>query len=272
MALGGREVDFDWLLDIGAGISWSCLQHLRIHRDRTVLLTRPLSDLESLWHQHLDDNTPLQYLLGLCPWRDFDVEVSSEVMIPRQETELLVDLALQRVKGQLIGRWRDLGTGSGAIAISLARALPDWFGHAVDCSINALSLAQKNLSNLAPSKKLRTHLGNWWEPLKPWWGSFDLVISNPPYIPEALLEGLHPVIKDHEPHLALVGGEDGLDCCKEIINGAKDGLRSGGWLVFEHNCDHSERALTLLAEKGFQKIDFYNDLEGVKRFALAQKP
>ena len=246
LALGGRAVDFDWLLDIGAGIGWSYLQRLRIDSDRTVLLHRS--------------------------WRDFDLEVSSEAMIPRQETELLVDLGLHRVKGQSNGRWADLGTGSGAIAISLARALPDWFGHAVDCSKDSLSLAKKNLLNLAPTKRLRTHLGNWWEPLKPWWGTFDLVISNPPYIPEALIEELHPVIRDHEPHLALSGGVDGLCACRELISIAERALSPGGWLLIEHHYDQSELLLELMLDAGLDNVEFEKDLEGVRRFAIGRRP
>ena len=171
------------------------------------------------------------------------------------------------------GIWTDLGTGSGALAIGLARSFPLWMGHCVELSQDALTLAAKNIKNLVGnSSKVSLHLGDWWQPLKPWWGQIDLAIANPPYIPKANFNKLDPVVRNHEPHLALLGGEDGFECCKQIIKGAKDGLRSGGWLVFEHNFDHSERALALLAHIGFQKINFHNYLEGIKRFAVAQKP
>ena len=84
--------------------------------------------------------------------------------------------------------------------------------------------------------------------------------------------GLDRVVRDHEPHLALCGGDDGMDSCREIIRGATRGLCSGGWLVFEHNFDQSERALELLANQGFRKIESFKDLEGINRFACGQKP
>ena len=88
---GGRKVDFDWLLDIAAGVSWSKLQTLILHPENCFSLEIPTEELEVIWESHLKDQTPLQYLISKCPWRDFELEVSSDVLIPRQETELLID-------------------------------------------------------------------------------------------------------------------------------------------------------------------------------------
>ncbi len=269
---GGRDVDIDWLLDIGGGLGWSSLQKLKIFQNTNYELNLSLQRLSELWTIHLEDNVPLQHLVGKCPWRDLELEINSSVLIPRQETELLIDLAVQKFDPSLktFGRWADLGTGSGALAICLARSFPLWSGHAIDSSKEALSLASKNIKNLVDHSNVFLHLGHWWEPLKPWWGEIDLVVANPPYIPEANIKELEPVVRDHEPRVALCGGIDGMDSCREIIKGAKDGLRQGGWIVFEHNFDQSERALDLLNKSGFQEIDSAKDLEGVKRFAFGR--
>ena len=142
---GGRPVDLDWLLDLGAGISWSSLQQLRIDPERTVEARCSLEALEQQWQLHLDQAVPLQHLVGRCPWRDLELEVSAAALIPRQETELLLDLAEQRLGRAQIHRWADLGTGSGALAVAMARAWPDAAGHAVDLSADALGLAERNL-------------------------------------------------------------------------------------------------------------------------------
>ena len=237
---GGRKVDFDWLLDIAAGVSWSKLQSIILNPEHCISLVIETEELEVIWESHIKDKTPLQYLISKCPWRDIELEVSEEALIPRQETELLIDFALKKVSNIDRGRWADLGTGSGAIAVSLAKSLPNWNGHAVDISKDALCLAKRNLESIVPNANVRFALGDWWDPLKRWWGSFDLVLSNPPYIPSYLIEKLEPVVKNHEPHMALDGGEDGMNASKKIILGASNGLSKGGWLILEHHYDQSE--------------------------------
>ena len=140
---GGRKVDIDWLLDIAAGISWTKLQTIILHPEISFLLEISIEELEDIWKSHLKDQIPLQYLIAKCPWRDFELEVSSKALIPRQETELLIDFALEKVKDLNVGRWVDMGTGSGALAISLSKTLPNWSGHAVDISEDALHLAKE---------------------------------------------------------------------------------------------------------------------------------
>ena len=157
---GGRKVDFDWLLDIAAGVSWSKLQNIILTPENLLSLEISTEELEVIWESHLKDQKPLQYLISKCPWRDFELEVSSGVLIPRQETELLIDLALKKVADLRYGRWADLGTGSGPIAISLAKSLPDWKGHAVDISKDALQLAKRNLKALAPNTNVKLSLGD----------------------------------------------------------------------------------------------------------------
>jgi release factor glutamine methyltransferase len=279
LASGGRAVDLDWLLDLVGGLRWADLQALQLDpAARRVQLSCDLAALELLWQRHRKQHEPLQHLVGRCPWRDVELAVSPAALIPRQETELLVDLALARWADQPCGhtvaaqRWADLGTGSGALAVAIARALPHAHGHAVDCSDEALVLARSNLERLAGTAIWQLHHGNWWQPLKPWWGNFRLVVSNPPYIPSAVVDQLDPVVREHEPRLALDGGEDGLDAVRRILAGAAEALAPGGWLLIEHHHDQSEAVLDLCVASGLSRCQTVRDLQGVSRFVCAQRP
>ncbi len=268
---GGRKLDLDWLLDIAAGVSWTKLQKIILNPELYFSLEISTEELESLWELHLEDQIPLQYLISKCPWRDFELEVSSHALIPRQETELLIELAMKKVENLNAGRWADLGTGSAPIAISLAKALPNWEGHAVDISKDALKLAERNLNSHVPNANVKIAIGDWWKPLREWWGSFDLVLSNPPYIPSELIEDLEPVVKNHEPRIALDGGSDGMHASKQIILGALKGLAEGGWLILEHHYDQSEKLTSFMKNIGMEDVSFEKDLNGYKRYALCRR-
>ena len=272
LARGGSTVDLDWLLDLAGGVRWASLQRLLLDPTRTISLEQSLEVLSQLWEQHLHGNVPLQHLVGLCPWRDVLLESSPAALIPRQETEVLVDLALSQFKTTPPARWADLGTGSGPLAVSLARAWPTAPGHGVDLSSDALRLAERNLQCCAPHHNCSLHLGSWWTPLKVWWGSLDLVVSNPPYIPSSVVDGLEAVVRDHEPHMALRGGEDGLDAIRAVVDGASTGLSPGGWLLLEHHHDQSILVIQLMRDAGLVQVSAAADLEGTLRFALARKP
>ena len=271
ISIGGRKVDFDWLLDIAAGVSWSTLQSIILNPDKFISLEISTEELEVIWKSHLKDHTPLQYLISKCPWRDFELEVSADALIPRQETEFLIDFALNKVTNIVSGRWADLGTGSGPIAVSLAKSLPNWNGHAADISNEALELAKRNLKAIVPNANVRFSLGDWWEPLKRWRGRFDLVLSNPPYIPSDLVEELEPVVKNHEPIIALDGGEDGMNASRKIILGALNGLAKGGWLILEHHYDQSEKITSFMKNIGMEEVSFEKDLSGIKRYAICRR-
>lgn len=262
------QPSFDWLLDLGAGISWQQLQLLHLQPTQTVILERSLDELAALWQRHLHDGVPLQYLLGLCPWRDLTLQVGPGVLIPRAETELLVELALQLVPAPP-RRWADLGTGSGALALALARAWPGSEGLAVELSDSARAVAARNLQ-WAPQVQLLA--GSWWQPLAPWWGQLELVVANPPYIPTAVWAQLEPVVREHEPALALASGTDGLDAIRAIAADATAALAPGGWLLLEHHHDQSAAVLDLLAAAGLVGVEPHRDLEGVWRFACGRAP
>lgn len=304
----GSAAGLDWLLDLAGGIRWPALQALWLHPQRHVQLQASLQELETLWRRHCLRSEPLQYLVGRCPWRDLELSVAPGVLIPRQETEQLLELALQLApsapaEGPLC--WADLGTGSGCLAVGLARALPHGCGLVVDASPEALLQAAANLQALLPPgsliegpvvvdpqkpaergqspspqsgvsdrlvRRVLLRQGSWWEPIASWWGRLQLVVSNPPYIPTAVLAGLDPVVRDHEPALALDGGADGLTAIRRIVAGAGAGLAPGGLLLLEHHHDQSEAVLALLAAAGLQDCRAHRDVEGVLRFASARRP
>lgn len=268
---GGRAAELDWLLDLAGGVSWQQLQALRLHPDRRLTLAQPLERLEALWRRHLASDEPLQYLVGRCPWRDLELRVAPGVLIPRQETETLTDLALHQPPPPGDQRWADLGTGSGCIACALAKAWPGSAGFAVDLSAEALAQAAANLQATGCADRVQLLQGSWWEPLRPWWGRLALVVANPPYIPTAVWAELEPVVRCHEPALALDGGDDGLVALRRIAAGASQALAPGGLLLLEHHHDQSATVLGLLAESGLQQPTAHPDLEGRWRFASARR-
>lgn len=275
LAQGGRPADLDWLLDLGAGLPWAALQQLWLHPERPVRLQRPRHEIEALWRRHLHASEPLQYLVGRCPWRDLELQVAPGVLIPRQETELLVELALQLLPAE--GRqqpllWADLGTGSGCLAVALARELPASRGLAVDVSAEALAQARRNLERAGALERVQPRRSHWWQALTPWLGRLQLVLANPPYIPSREIDTLEPLVRDHEPRLALDGGHDGLDAIRAIAAGAVAALAPAGHLLIEHHHDQSGAVLGLLRAAGLEAVTPHRDLEGIWRFASARAP
>ena len=273
---GGSPADFDWLLEFAGGLGWSQLQRLRLDPGQPVALRCSQAAIAALWSQHLKAATPLQYLVGIAPWRDFELAVGPGVLIPRQETELLIELVqalgLADRAGSAPLLWADLGTGSGCLALALAQLLPTSLGLAVDASATALAQAGANLERQGAAGRVALRQGSWWQPLQPEWGRLDLVLSNPPYIPTPVWQDLAPVVRDHEPPLALDGGPDGLDALRAIAAGAPQALAPGGWLLLEHHHDQSEAVQALLAEQGLEAIQPHPDLEGHGRFVSARRP
>ena len=273
--LGGDPGAFDWLLDVAAGVSPARLRALQLHPATLVPLQCSRRDIERLWHEHLAKAVPLQYLVGQCFWRDFALEVGPGVLIPRPETEQMIDLAvalwhqgeIQRPK-RLI--WADLGTGSGCLAMGLARTFPDSHGLAVDLSPAALGQAQRNLVKAGLQERVRLIAGDWFDALAPWWGELSLVLANPPYIPSDAVNQLDPVVRDHEPRLALDGGGDGLACIRRLVAQAPRALAPGGWLLLEHHHDQSPAVMRLFAQHGLVDVQAHSDLEGQHRFVCGR--
>ncbi|WP_026733125.1 peptide chain release factor N(5)-glutamine methyltransferase [Fischerella sp. PCC 9605] len=270
--------EVDWLLQEVAGLDRLALRLESFKDWPQISLQLPLEELEALWQRRLNDRLPVQYITGVTPWRQFKIAVSPAVLIPRPETECLIDIAVAAVrKGRENlcleqGHWADLGTGSGAIALGLADAFKEATIHAVDCSEQALLIAQKNAQNLGLADHIRFYQGYWWEPLQSLQGQFSGMVSNPPYIPTSIVSTLQREVVNHEPHLALDGGADGLDCIRHLIATSPAYLRSGGvWLV-EMMAGQADAVREMLQNQGsYCNIEIYTDLAGIERFALAYK-
>lgn len=269
--------EVDWLLQQLTGLERLTLR-LESFKDLSeILLPLPLNDLELLWQRRLNDHLPVQYLSGVAPWRQFELTVSPAVLIPRPETEYVIDLAVTAVaeSGNMAlarGHWADLGTGSGAIAIGLAAQFPHATIHAVDCSPNALAIAQQNAQKLEFVKQINFYQGTWWEPLQFLKGKISGMVANPPYIPSAQLPQLQPEVALHEPWLALDGGADGLDSIRHLIETSAAYLQPGGVWLIEMMAGQAQTVAKLLQKHGgYCNITIHADLAGIQRFALAYR-
>ena len=268
---GGDHQSFDFLLDCVGGISISDQQFLFINPKGNIYLEKRLSYLESIWHDHLLNSTPIQYICGITYWRNLKLKVTDKVLIPRPETELIVDIVFKifEKKSQKLF-FAELGTGSGAISIALALANPLWRGIATDIDQEALEIATKNFINSSEQSNLRFYCGHWWTPIERFRGKLDLAISNPPYIPKDTYEALPKEVKNFEPQIALLGGEDGLKHIREIIQKAPNFLREKGWLILENHFDQGEKVKQLFTENKFTSVEIVNDLNGIGRFTIGR--
>lgn len=205
---------------------------------------------------------PFAYLVGEREFHGLSLQVSPAVLVPRPDTETLVDWALELLTGEPGGRPEpevvDLGTGSGAIALAVKHRRPGVRMSAVDLSEAALAVARGNARRLGLAVEF--HAGSWWQPLAG--RRFDLVLSNPPYIAGG---DPHLASLAHEPALALTPGGDGLDAIRHLVAGAPAHLVPGGWLLLEHGYDQAEAVAALLGAAGFDGVDTRRDLAGQPR-------
>ncbi len=269
--------EVDWLLQELAGLDRLALRLESFKDWPQIQLKLPLKDLDLLWHRRLEERLPVQYIAEIAVWRHFKVIVSPAVLIPRPETESLIDLAVAFAQNSwntqiLKGHWADLGTGSGVIALGLADAFPEAMIHAVDCSPTALAIAQMNARNLGFTNRIRFYQGFWWDPLASFKGQLSGMVANPPYIPSTLVPQLQPEVANHEPHSALDGGADGLDCIRYLVETSPAYLQPGGLWLIEMMAGQAQTVTALLQNQGsYCKIETYADLAGIERFALAYR-
>ncbi len=209
---------------------------------------------------------PIAYLLGQREFWSLSLEVTSATLIPRPETELLVEVALSKFPQQRVISLADLGTGSGAVALAIGHERPNWHIIATDNSAAALEVANRNAGKLGINN-VTFRLGNWGEGLQGL--LFDAIVSNPPYIPEQ-----DPHLKQgdvsFEPITALTAGSDGLRDLKAIIQQAKDHLNHEGWLMLEHGYDQALQVQDLLAENNYTEIASHEDLSGYLRVTVGR--
>ena len=271
LSKGGDQQSFAVLLDCIGGISASDINLISINLEGKIHLKKKLEFLESVWDDHLLRSSPIQYLCEITFWRDLKLKVTNKVLIPRPETELIVDIVFNifRNKSEKL-YFAELGTGSGAISIALALAYPFSNGVATDIDHDALEIATKNFIDSSKQTNLKFYCGNWWSPLESFKGKLDLAISNPPYIPKDTYEKLPKEVKNFEPKVALLGGEDGLKHIRQIIQKAPLFLKENGWLILENHFDQGEKVKQLFIRNKFTSIEIVKDLSGINRFTIGR--
>lgn len=234
----------------------------------TQALTREQQTLFNASLQRRLDDEPLAYITGHQEFFGLDLRVDKRVLVPRPDTETLVQWALDVVKhtgrGMKPLRVLDLGTGSGAIALAIKATKADLEVSALDLSVDALALARDNARRLQLDISFRQ--GSW---LGDVCDSFDVIVSNPPYIAE---HDSHLNALRHEPTQALTSGRDGLTDLRKIIAQAPSRMRPGGWLLLEHGYDQAAAVRTLLQEAGFEAVQSRRDLSGIERCSGGQYP
>ena len=223
--------------------------------------------LESMLRER-EKRIPLQYLMGNCEFMGYSFSVDERVLIPRQDTECLVELAVDQMRQSPEPcRVLDLCTGSGCIGVSVKLLCPQAQVVLSDVSEGALAVAAENARRLGVPVDVVQ--GDLFENVQ---GTFDYILSNPPYIPSEVIDGLMPEVRDHEPRLALDGTADGLHFYRRIIREATGYLRSGGRLLFEIGQEQGAALLALLQEAGYAETEIRQDLAGNDRIAVGRWP
>ncbi|MBE9203601.1 peptide chain release factor N(5)-glutamine methyltransferase [Synechocystis salina LEGE 06099] len=271
----GIEVgELDWLLQ-----GWTDLDRLTLRLQdfgqQQVSLREPWENIQQGWQKRVEEKYPVQYLLGHTRWRNFDLKVTADVLIPRPETELIIDIvqnqSYQWGLRDSPDHWVDLGTGSGALALGLASLFPHDLVHGVDCSAPALAIARENAQSHQLGDRIQFHQGHWWEPLRHLQGQVQGMVSNPPYIPQRELPQLQPEVINHEPLLALDGGPDGLQAVEQLIRRSPTYLKPGGFWLVEIMAGQAPIVAELLRASGsYQDIQIHRDLAGIERFVSAR--
>ncbi len=215
---------------------------------------------------------PLAYILGQWSFYGMDLTVTPDVLIPRDDTMAVTDLAIAALRNMPAPqRVLDLCTGSGCIGLAIAHQISTARVTLADISQAALKVAKKNLSDLKLTGRVTTFEVDVRQEAPKFLGQFDLIVSNPPYVTRQEMQELEPSVRFYEPHLALDGGEDGLDFYRDILQNYSQSLKPGGKLCFEFGLSQHMAVGALLAESGFTNIQFAKDYRSVIRAVIAEK-
>ncbi|MBE7066240.1 MAG: peptide chain release factor N(5)-glutamine methyltransferase [Ruminococcaceae bacterium] len=249
---------------------------LKVPRSYLFIHTnRPLTELQesklSEYLRRLAANEPIQYILGYADFMNIRVKVTQDVLIPRSDTETLASFAIDAIKAHGYTNMLDMCCGSGCIALSVLHEIPDKKLKAIcaDISPAALKIASENAASLG-EKRVSFVETNYFSKFIPSSDTFDIIVSNPPYIEKNDIPDLMPQVRDFEPHLALDGGEDGLDAYRILISDAPKHLCQGGILAFEVGYNQAAQVATLM-ERNFKNIEILKDLSGIDRVVKGEK-
>jgi len=234
--------------------------YLQFDRPLTETERAPLRDLV----KRRGTREPLQHVLGTAEFHGRTFACDKRALVPRPETEQLVELALELAKAQTAPTLLDIGTGSGVIALTFALEIPSATIHATDLSPDALALSAENAARHALTDRVTFHQADL---LPPGAAKFDLLIANLPYIPADEIAALSPEVR-HDPHAALDGGPDGLDLIRRLIDTAPDRLAPGGALLLEIGAGQADAVNALLSARKFRDISVRPDYQNIPRFAV----
>lgn len=270
IATGAKWLNAKGINDARLTCEWLASSLLKVNRTQIAFKEEPTEGFLNGFRSglcRLADGEPVQYVIGEWDFRCLTLTTDKRALIPRPETEQLVELVFSEKRlwengGPLL---YDVGTGSGAIAISLAYERPKCKVVAVDIEENALSLAVENAEKCKVRDRISFVHGRNCADAKP--GTIDAVISNPPYIASKVVDALPRLIRDFEPRTALDGGDDGLDVYRSLVCDAAIALKRGGFVFFEIGDDQGDAVATLLEEAGFTEIKIFSDFAGKTRFA-----
>ena len=259
--IGPARAEAEWLL---AGLL--DVERFALYLDPQRRLASPTVSRYLAQLERRAAREPLQYLLGWEEFHGLRLAVTPDVLVPRPETEGLVAWALEALAERPEPVVADLGTGSGAIACAIAQAAPRAEVLAVELSGGALAVASRNVRALGLATRVRLLAGDLFAPLGSIPASLDLVVTNPPYLPSAVIASLPPEVSRHEPRAALDGGPDGLAVIRRIVAGAPAVLRPAGLLLMEIGEEQAGPVASLMAAEGFSGIRARRDLHGVERY------
>lgn len=246
------------------------LKRIQVYMNHERELTPAEEDRLRQWVIRRGKREPLQHILGTAPFMELTLEVNRDVLVPRPETESLADVARAWMKQQAPeGRVLDLGTGSGCLLLAVLQASPGTSGVGVDVSSSALAVAARNGIRSGLQDRLEWREGDFLGALSSG-EMFHLILSNPPYIPSAEVETLQPEVRDHDPRLALDGGEDGLDFYRRLAVEAPSFLAPGGCLMAEFGDGQGPEIRSLLLQQGWADVECHPDLSGTERFFVAR--
>jgi len=244
------------------------LKRLDLYLQFERLLTDPEVEKLRALTVRRGNREPLQHIVGQVEFRDLVLKSDKRALIPRPETEELVDLALALFPAEQAVRVLDLGTGSGAIALALASERPAWVVEAVDRSPDALALARENAERCSLSARVAFAESDWFSAVT---DAYDLIVSNPPYLTDAEVAVAEPEVRQFDPVSALVAPEDGLADLRKILEGARAHLRVGGWVLCETGIDQHAALAALSAQHGYSEAEGLTDMSGRPRFWRAKR-
>ncbi|MEG1284394.1 MAG: peptide chain release factor N(5)-glutamine methyltransferase [Romboutsia sp.] len=244
------------------------VDRLYIHLNINKELTKEQEDILKRFVEERLHGRPIAYIVGNREFMGLDFYVQEGVLIPRPDTEPLVEEVIELCKDRECVSILDIGTGSGAITVSLAKYIKNSKVTSFDISDIALEIGKKNAISNDVGSQVEFIKSDLFTAIKGSRIKFDIIVSNPPYIRKKDIETLHPQVKDYEPYNALEGGEDGLDFYKNITNQSKEYLRQGGILAYEVGHDQAEDVKHIMENCGYTKIYMKKDLSGIDRVVI----